>query len=291
MPGAGRILTIGALLAGALLLAAAPASPAAASATETVGGPGGAPFRIACGVGRYLVGLTGRSGSVIDQAAPICVRVVGSRWAGSPEVRPSVGGAGGVAFTTLCPKDSIVTGFSGHATHLVVNLALVCRRDGGGEPQWLPAVPARVGGSLDVASSNGGGCGPGKAADGIVGGAGLYLDRFGLSCAGYLPPPPAPEPQTSGIGIEDTIGVQPCAFCNEQEFANPTVDGTAVDVCLNWGTNCGKPAADAFCQRQGFAASSAHTVQANAPPTFVIGDGAVCNESFCARLSAITCTR
>jgi hypothetical protein len=281
-----------ALLALAALLAAPAPRPAAAASTETIGGPGGAPFRVACGGGRYLVGLTGRSGSWIDQVAPVCVRLVGSRWTDVPRVGPAVGGETGVAFTMLCPTDHVVTGFYGYAQDYVINIGLNCRRDGAGGPHWSPSVPARVGGAAGVSSSAGGGCGPGAAADGIVGGAGLYVDRLGLSCATYLPPAePVPEPQTSGVGIEDMSAVQPCAFCKEQAFMDPTVEGAAVDVCLNWGTNCGKPAADAFCQLQGFAGSSAHAARPNAPPTFVIGDRAVCRESYCARLTSITCVR
>lgn len=75
------------------------------------------------------------------------------------------------------------------------------------------------------------------------------------------------------------------------EFRNPEVSGLAVDYCLTWGQNCGKPAADAFCRKQGFARSEGHVVYENAPPTIVIGDGAICREPYCARMISISCSR
>lgn len=75
------------------------------------------------------------------------------------------------------------------------------------------------------------------------------------------------------------------------EFRNPEVNGLAVDYCLTWGQNCGKPAADAFCRKQGFARSEGHQVYNNAPPTIVIGDGAICREPYCARMISISCSR
>jgi hypothetical protein len=75
------------------------------------------------------------------------------------------------------------------------------------------------------------------------------------------------------------------------EFTSPRINGLAVDYCLTWAQNCGKPAADAFCQSQGFAKSEGHQVLRDAPPTIVIGDGAICREPYCARMISISCSR
>jgi hypothetical protein len=267
-----------------------------ARASETIGGSGGGTYRVACGVGRFVVGVTGRSGDWIDQVAPICVAIDGhGHWNGSPTTGPSVGGAGGGAFTMTCPRDSVVTGFYGYAQAYVINFGLVCQHDGANGPEGWRSAPALVGGSLDVSSSAGGDCGAAHAADGIIGSAGAYVDRFGLSCAGYLVLVPAPVPAARPA---DKIILSPVAKKTDygaalkgmnRDFAAPTIGGAGVDVCLHWGTSCGAPAADEFCRRQGYAAAVASSIQNDAPPTLVLGDNAVCKDPTCDRFSAITC--
>ena len=158
-------------------------------------------------------------------------------------------------------------------------------------------------------------CGNGQWAVGIHGGAGLYVDSLGLICAPQTLPPGVlstnritPLLTKPDSHVKDVLKslqpgtptlVQPglsqqmmksktLVFAN-QVFANPTVDGTAVDYCLNWASNCGEPAASAFCQSQGFARSVSHTFQLHAPPTLVIGDRKICNENGCTRMTSITC--
>src|SRR5208282_1389012 len=74
-----------------------------------------------------------------------------------------------------------------------------------------------------------------------------------------------------------------------RRFDNPMVEGMALDYCRLLERDCGKPAADAFCQSQGFAASIDFTPQFHAPPTRVIASGQVCDKPICARMVAITC--
>lgn len=74
-------------------------------------------------------------------------------------------------------------------------------------------------------------------------------------------------------------------------FANPQVDGVALDVCKYWANECGKPAADAFCQRNGYATSIAHETRNGMPPTRVIGSGQICDGGFCGRIISATCSR
>lgn len=73
------------------------------------------------------------------------------------------------------------------------------------------------------------------------------------------------------------------------EFVNPQVDGVALDICREWGANCGKPAADAFCQSQSYSHSLSHREQHDTPPTRVIGSGQLCDQSFCDRIVWIQC--
>jgi hypothetical protein len=70
---------------------------------------------------------------------------------------------------------------------------------------------------------------------------------------------------------------------SERVFANPVWNGHRLDVCLQWGANCGKPAADAFCRKNGFSESlhAESDAEAGRGTTRVIGTGQVCSGSFC----------
>lgn len=72
-------------------------------------------------------------------------------------------------------------------------------------------------------------------------------------------------------------------------FRDPKVAGYALDVCRMWGVQCGKPAADAFCQSTGFEESVDYAVRMDSPPTRVIGDGQICSEPYCDRIVIVTC--
>jgi hypothetical protein len=76
---------------------------------------------------------------------------------------------------------------------------------------------------------------------------------------------------------------------NNRTFQNPAVNGVRVDWCLFWARQCGKPAADEFCRRQGFTQSASFKVLNDQPPTFVIGSGQICREASCDGFSEIVC--
>ncbi|MBK6741828.1 MAG: carboxypeptidase regulatory-like domain-containing protein [Hydrogenophilales bacterium] len=72
-------------------------------------------------------------------------------------------------------------------------------------------------------------------------------------------------------------------------FDNPTLEGVALDLCLTEGGQCGKPAADAYCQRQGLGASLEHRVKNDTPPTRIIASGKVCDGKHCDRIEWLRC--
>ena len=77
-----------------------------------------------------------------------------------------------------------------------------------------------------------------------------------------------------------------------QVFEPPLANGQRVDICLHWGSECGQPAADAFCKQNGFAQALEFTIAqdigANSP-TLVLGDGKSCNAPFCDGFAKIRC--
>ncbi len=74
-------------------------------------------------------------------------------------------------------------------------------------------------------------------------------------------------------------------------FANPIWKGHRLDVCLQWGANCGKPAADAFCRSKGF--STAQHAESDPEPgyasTRVISSDQVCTGPNCTGFQQIVC--
>lgn len=71
-------------------------------------------------------------------------------------------------------------------------------------------------------------------------------------------------------------------------FADPQVNGMAVDHCATWGANCGQGGADLYCRSQGFVrAASFRTAHRN--PSYVQGGGQVCRMDGCVALTEVVC--
>ncbi|MCK6451439.1 MAG: hypothetical protein L6R19_11375, partial [Alphaproteobacteria bacterium] len=65
--------------------------------------------------------------------------------------------------------------------------------------------------------------------------------------------------------------------------------GVRLDWCLSWARECGQPAADEFCLRQGYAGAGAFTRATGVPPTRIISDDHICDLPDCSSFAAITC--
>jgi hypothetical protein len=73
------------------------------------------------------------------------------------------------------------------------------------------------------------------------------------------------------------------------KYHDPLVDGVALDYCLEWGSGCGEPAADAWCRARGYAGASSFEVRTAAPPTRIFSSGRICDMVFCDRIISLTC--
>lgn len=90
------------------------------------------------------------------------------------------------------------------------------------------------------------------------------------------------------------IGMATSAFAEEGTYTSPKVGSQALDLCLSWGANCGKPAADAWCVTKGYTESTGHVVAHNigaSTPTRLLSTGAVCDQPYCDGFAEVTCFR
>ena len=77
----------------------------------------------------------------------------------------------------------------------------------------------------------------------------------------------------------------------EQTFARPAINGVRLDWCYHWGTECGKPAADAFCRQQGYDHATGFKQLSDVPPSYVLGDRKTCNSPICDTIVDLTCAK
>lgn len=95
--------------------------------------------------------------------------------------------------------------------------------------------------------------------------------------------------------LTDTVPTPPTAEpVGAVTIAEPRYAGLRVDWCRFWREKCGKPAADEFCRRRGFAQAASFM---RAPhigkrePTTVLGSGQVCDRAMCDGFASVTCSR
>lgn len=85
------------------------------------------------------------------------------------------------------------------------------------------------------------------------------------------------------------------AIAAEQTYAKPKQGALRIDWCYQWGVNCGKPAADKFCQSKGFVQSNDFVedvdIGAAGLDTVVQGTGQVCHGAFCDGFTYVVCEK
>jgi hypothetical protein len=78
-----------------------------------------------------------------------------------------------------------------------------------------------------------------------------------------------------------------------RKYMSPKHQGYPLDGCLTWSSQCGKPAADAFCQRKGHPRAIDYMISPTIyHSTCLIGDDSICitdNNVRCGSFSYITC--
>lgn len=123
--------------------------------------------------------------------------------------------------------------------------------------------------------------------------------ELGAGSDGDRPPRPSPPPLPSIEPAPSPAPSQPAPSPSASPtpeivtFFNPQSGGAPLDNCINFGRNCGQPAADLFCQARGFRGSVGFIIGAGIPQTFVPGDGILCiaPPSGCGPFTQISCIR
>jgi len=99
----------------------------------------------------------------------------------------------------------------------------------------------------------------------------------------------APAAALGGISI---LVLATQLWAGTKTVERPMFNGHRLDWCANWGADCGKPAADAWCVAQGFAGAEsfdkAPGIGENSA-TRLIATGAVCDAAECDGFESITC--
>jgi hypothetical protein len=62
-----------------------------------------------------------------------------------------------------------------------------------------------------------------------------------------------------------------------------------MDWCREWSANCGKPAADLFCESKGYLKAGRFEIQEHVGHTITIGDFRFCDGAICNGFKAIEC--
>jgi hypothetical protein len=76
---------------------------------------------------------------------------------------------------------------------------------------------------------------------------------------------------------------------DEETFHKPKYKGARLDWCLSWATDCGKPAADAYCDWKGYTKSTGFQIDENIGHTKIISSGQLCDDPQCDGFKTISC--
>jgi hypothetical protein len=102
----------------------------------------------------------------------------------------------------------------------------------------------------------------------------------------------APPAARTRVPTERVIELPAKEEPESRTYEKPRYMDDRLDWCLNWGFNCGKPAAVAFCHRRRFEEATAFEAEVvgRSAQTRVMGTDLICNADFCTAFSYITCS-
>ncbi len=243
-----------------------------------------------CGPHEYAVGVSGRTGLWIDAVGAVCARWDERTFQTFPGRRPRpVGGSGGGPVQKSCPAGSAISGWKVESViqndaAFADRLTLECRMLA--PPHDVTATGLVFGGSNQLrrgASPRVGRCPEGQLATGVsvwASSDGRFVTDAKMQCerapAGY-----------SSMSWQSGANGAVTYFSPELKVRSG--DSVRLDWCREWATNCGAPAAEAFCKAKGMARAVSFAAKPNAGLTVIISDKRICNAPGCTAFTSITC--
>ena len=107
--------------------------------------------------------------------------------------------------------------------------------------------------------------------------------------------PVAAEPErkaTTKIPTEQVVVAPEAPSVESKTFQQPRYLDDRLDWCMKWGSDCGKPVAQAFCNRRRYENVTAFDAEVvgRSAQTRLLGSDQVCNGDNCTAFSFITCS-
>lgn len=308
-------------------IAAGGPGPAAATDLPAYGGGGGGSFYAYCARSQgYLVGISGRTGDWVDAIQAVCARYdPATQSAGAPApVGDAHGGGGGGTRSVMCPPQTAVKGWEIGALDndgqvLVQYVHPYCQPIASQPGTRASSNGGFFGGNgaTDGSRTMAYSCPEGELAVGLYGASGAYVDRVGLICQPAplvlgrpvtVPAPPGErttsrpaqvtESAASAHSHASTTNTLPPSVTPARArgvtYDSPMIvaaNGQTVmlDFCREWGSACGKPAADAFCRQKGHPDASRFQISDDIGQTAIITSRAICSEPSCDGFTKIEC--
>lgn len=245
---------------------------------------------VQCGPGEYVVGLTGRTGAWIDAIGPVCTRWDNRTFQSVPgRAKRPVGGPGGGGNQQLCPAGSAIAAWQlekiiADQAAFVDRVTVQCQTLA---PPRTPTEARVFGGQNNLPRGRGGPakgrCPTGQLATGVhawVSDDGRFVTNVGMTCG--------PAPSVAGrmawrSGNDGTVTY----FSPELKVSSG--DRIQLDWCRQWATDCGQPAADAFCKVMGQARALRFAARPKVGLTVIVSDRRICNAPSCTGFEQVVC--
>jgi hypothetical protein len=212
---------------------------APATEFQAFGGVGASAYREVCTKGEYLVGMSYRSGSWMDQIAIICKKLESDgRW-GATSYNRKNGGNGGVEAEKLCADRENIRTMQAPTTRddtKVLSILFGCFQFGeNGQPAGV-GFPIQIGTYSEKAASKHYRptqvCPDGEAATGVYGNDGQYINSIGLICGKFIVPTRFVPPRDPA-----KEAAAEAARRKQREF-EIQVTGRTADVCMQASNAC-----------------------------------------------------
>lgn len=274
-------------------------------AERTSGGSGGGPAILMCPGGMAIRGweiarITARNAWVVQYVRPQCETFSPESQA-SAQIPGLFGGNGATSHADVmaykCPPGQFANGIYGASGAYVDNAGLKCEVPPFMLGRPTPAEPAKTLGRVPSTQAQDRParsiCDSARDARARNSPAAPNLEAQ-CRAVGERPPPSTAAPAVQPPLAVDSGPAQASTRPAGVTYNSPMIvaaNGQIVmlDFCREYGSACGKPAADAYCRLKGHPDASRFQISEDIGHTAIISTGAICNEPHCDGFTKIQC--